>query len=66
MGYLSVPPLRATFMGTFTVENSEVNRIAAVIDVADESATLVEDRAVGNGEYSSSILFFGIGASYRF
>ncbi len=55
-----------SFFGTFTVDNSEVKRISAVINLADQSATLVEDRVVGNGEYTSSVLFFGLGAAYRF
>ena len=55
-----------SFFGNFTVDNSEVKRISAVINLADQSATLIEDRVVGNGEYSSSVLFFGLGTNYRF
>jgi len=55
-----------SFFGDFTIDNSEVKRISAEIDLSDQSATLVEDRVVGNGEYSSSTLFFGAGAIYRF
>ena len=55
-----------SFFGTWTVEDSEIRRLAAEIDIQDLSAELIEDRVVGNGTYSSSVFFGGMGATYNF
>ena len=44
-----------SFFGTWTVEDSGVKRLAAEIDISDMSATLIEDKVVGNGTYSSNV-----------
>jgi long-chain fatty acid transport protein len=55
--------------GSWTVTDSEIKRLAAVIDISDFSnpeVELIDEKVVGNGSYTSSIIFGGMSATYNF
>jgi len=58
-----------SFFGSWTVTDSEITRLAAEIDLSDFSnieVNLIEDRVVGNGEYSSNVFYGGMSGTYHF
>jgi len=58
-----------SFFGTWSISDSTMNRLAAEIDLSDFNdiqVNLIEDRVVGNGEYSSNVFYGGMSATYNF
>jgi long-subunit fatty acid transport protein len=59
-----------SFLGSWTIDNSESAQVALELSYDDVQSppqtSVVDGRTVSDGEYSSSALIFGLGASYRF
>ena len=55
-----------SFFGKWTVEDSDIKRIAAEVDLSDMSTSLIQDRVVGNGVYESNLFYGGMSGTYRF